>query len=505
MEKRKYFLGIDQGTTGTTALVLDENWSVRAEAHGRHQQFYPKPGWVEHDPEELLAAVTGTAEQALRSAGISADEVICAGLDHQGETVVVWNKTTGRAIYPAIVWQDRRTADQIAELSAEQKERIREKTGLLADSYFGATKIRWILDHTPGAAEMLKRGELLAGSSDVWFIWRMTGGRTFATDYTSASRTMLFNIHENRWDPELLELFGIPENILPEIKSSADDYGIIELVGADGRLCPVPLTADIVDQQAALLGQACLEPGMVKTTYGTGCFMLMNTGTTPISSANGLLSSVAWKLKSDETRFALDGGIYTAGAAIGWLQEKMNFISSPSESGLLAKECEDTAGVAFVPALTGLAAPHWDPYARGMIIGLTPGTEKKHIVRAALESIACQVRDILDLMERDSGIHIHTMRVDGGLTANEFLMQYQADLLGIPIDVPVITETTALGSAYIAAYGSGHFRHLGEVAENWKRARRYEPQMSESERRKRLERWHRAVERAKHWAEEEEV
>lgn len=348
-------------------------------------------------------------------------------------------------------------------------------------------------------------GRLLAGPTDSWFIWNLTDRKVFATDYSTASRTALFNIHTNEWDHELLELLEIPKSILPEIRNSTEKYGYATLRGCDGKEGKILISGNMVDQQAALFGQACLSEGMVKTTYGTGCFMLMNTGKTPVYSNTGLLTCVGWKMNGKDMVFALDGGIYVAGSVITWMKDKMHLISDAKETGELAESVPDTAGVCFVPALTGLAAPYWDPYARGMLIGITPGTERAHVVRAALESIAYQVRDILDLMEMDSGIRIRAMRVDGGITANEFLMQFQADILGIPVDVPEISETTALGVAYMAAYGSGLFKDLDEIEANWKLKKRYYPKMSEKEREKKMRMWHRAVARAKEWVEEEET
>lgn len=500
----KYYMGIDQGTTGTTVLLLDGEWNLAAQAHKEHRQYYPRPGWVEHDPEEILRQMTEAACEVMQKAGALAKEVQCIGIDNQGETVVVWDKETGKPVYPAIVWQDRRTAAWVEQLKDGERKMIREKTGLHADAYFGATKIRWILNTVEGARTRAEEGKLLAGPLDAWFLWNMTGGRVFATDYSTASRTMLFNIHEKKWDEELLKLFDIPVNILPAIRCTAGDYGSACLEGADGQEACIPITGNIVDQQAALFGQACLEEGMAKTTYGTGCFMLMNTGTRPVYSESGLLTSVAWKLKEDEMRFELDGGIYVAGSVITWMKNKMNLIESAEETNQLAVSVPDTAGVYFVPAMTGLAAPYWDPYARGMLIGITPGTEKAHIVRAALESIAYQVKDILELMEKDSGIKIKTMRADGGIASNDFLMQFQADILGIPVDVPVISETTALGAAYIAAYGIGQFNELGEIESNWKLKKRYLPRIDENQRKRLMARWHRAVERAKGWIEEDE-
>lgn len=501
---RKFYMGIDQGTTGTTCLLLDEDWNVAAETHLTHRQYYPKPGWVEHDPEELLSCVREAAERAMREAGVNASEVVCAGIDNQGETVVAWDRETGTPVCPAIVWQDRRTSAFTEELPPHMASSIRELTGLEPDAYFGATKIRWILDNVPEARTLLKEGRLMAGPSDSWFLWKLTGGRVFATDYSTASRTMLFNIHTMQWDDGLLGWFGIPREILPEVKNSAEVYGSAVFTGADGVPAEVPLSANLVDQEAALFGQACLSEGMVKTTYGTGCFMLMHTGTRPVSSGAGLLTSIAWKLRDRAVKFELDGGIYAAGSVITWMKERLKIIESAEDVDRLCASVEDTAGVVFVPALTGLAAPWWDAFARGMIIGITPGTERAHIVRAAMESIAYQVKDILDQMEQDSGIRVRAMRADGGITNSSFLMQFQADILGIPVDVPVISETTALGTAYMAAYGAGEFTDLSEIEANWKLKTRYEPRMGAEERKERMRRWHDAVGRCRGWALNEE-
>lgn len=498
-------MGVDQGTTGTTVLLLDDNWNLAASSHKEHKQYYPQSGWVEHDPKEILGQIKEAAEEVMKKAHATADQVECMGIDNQGETIVVWDKVTGEPFYPAIVWQDRRTATWIEELEEEIRFMIRQKTGLHADAYFGATKIKWILDNVEGVKEAAMEGRLMAGPTDSWFIWNLTDRKVFATDYSTASRTALFNIHTNEWDHELLELLEIPKNILPEIRNSTEKYGYATLRGCDGKEGKILISGNMVDQQAALFGQACLSEGMVKTTYGTGCFMLMNTGKIPVYSNTGLLTCVGWKMHGKDMVFALDGGIYVAGSVITWMKDKMHLISSAKETGDLAESVPDTAGVCFVPALTGLAAPYWDPYARGMLIGITPGTERAHVVRAALESIAYQVRDILDLMEMDSGIKIRAMRVDGGITANKFLMQFQADILGIPVDVPEIAETTALGVAYMAAYGSGLFKDLDEIEANWKLKKRYYPKMSEKEREKKMRMWHRAVARAKEWVEEEEI
>jgi glycerol kinase len=467
---KKYYLGLDQGTTGTTALLLGENWDCVARVCREHTQYYPVPGWVEHDPLEIWDRILEVVDAAAEEAGISVSDRTCIGLDNQGETVMLWDKTTGIPVYNAIVWQDRRTALQADEISEKYGEMIREKTGLVVDAYFSATKIKWIIDNVAGVKDKVNRGEILAGTLDSWMIWKMTQGRIHITDSSTASRTMLLNIHSGRWDDEILEALDIPKKILPEIRESAEIYGYTDpaaFLGAE-----IPISGSVVDQQAALFGQACFKSGMVKTTYGTGCFMLMNTGDQPVYSPNGLLTTIGWTLDK-KTSFALDGGVYIAGAAVQWLRDGLKMIEKASEIELLAKSAEDTGGVYFVPAFAGLAAPHWDQYARGTMIGITRGTTREHIARATEESIAYQVKDNLDVMVKDSGIPIEVMRADGGAVRDEFLMQFQADILGIPVDVLVIAETTALGAAYLAAFGIGEFHDLNEIESKWKLYRRY--------------------------------
>ena len=495
----KYYLGLDQGTTGTTALLLDEDWNFIARGYQEHTQYYPKPGWLEHDPMEIWDKILETVESAITQAEIKVDDICCMGLDNQGETIVLWDNVTGKPVYNAIVWQDRRTSREADKIAEKYGELIREKTGLIVDCYFGATKIKWIIDHVDGVKEKIKRGRINAGPMDSWMIWKLTHGRVFATDQSTASRTMLFNIHTGDWDNEILEILGIPREILPQIHDSASLFGTTDPLNFFGAR--IPISGSAVDQPAALFGQACFTPGTVKTTYGTGCFMLMNTGDTPVYSDNGLLTTVGWGLNNRHLTFALDGGIYIAGAAVQWLRDKLKIIQTPKETSDMAKSVPDTGGVYFVPAFSGLAAPYWDQYARGTMVGITGGTEREQIVRATLESIAYQVKDNLDIMTKDSGTPIEVMRVDGGIVANDFLMQFQADILGIPVDVPVITETTALGAAYLAAYGIGEFKNLDELASKWKLQKRYEPNMDPKLRDQLLHNWHRAVERAKNWEE----
>ena len=476
----KYYLGLDQGTTGTTALIFDAQWNQIARGYKEHTQYYPEPGWVEHDPMEIWSSILETIAMAAEEAGIQVADLTCMGLDNQGETVMLWDRYTGVPVYNAIVWQDRRTAK-------------------MADAYFSATKIRWIMDHVEGVREKIENGHVIAGTLDTWMIWKLTHGHVHVTDYSTASRTMLLNIHTGEWDEDILKALDIPKSILPEIHDSAKVYGYTDPLDFFGA--KIPISGSVVDQQEALFGQACFKPGTVKTTYGTGCFMLMNTGDKPVYSDNGLLTTVGWGLNNRQMTFALDGGIYISGAAVQWLRDKLHLISSAAETEELAKSVPDTGGVYFVPAFAGLAAPHWDQYARGTIVGITGGTTKEQLVRATLESIAYQVKDNLDVMVKDSGIPIEVMRVDGGAVVNEFLMQFQADILGTPVDVPVITDTTGLGAAYLAAYGIGEFHDLSELEHNWKLYKRYEPHMEESTRTELLRNWHKAVERAKDWAE----
>lgn len=496
---KKFYLGLDQGTTSTTALLLDSKWSVAARGNIEHKQHYPKPGWIEHDPMEIWRCILEAIQVAMNEAGARPEEIACIGLDNQGETVVVWDKLTGVPIYNAIVWQDRRTSRYADSITEKYGELIREKTGLMIDSYFSATKLKWILDNVPGAREKAREGRIIAGTMDTWMIWKMTHGQVHITDYSTASRTMLLNIHTGQWDNEILDILEIDRRILPEIRDSSMIYGYTDPLDFFGA--KIPISGSIVDQQAALFGQACYVPGSIKTTYGTGCFMLMNTGDKPVYSKHGLLTTVAWGLKGKMT-FALDGGIYISGAATTWLRDGLKIIDSPSQTEEMAVQANGNGGVYFVPAFAGLAAPHWDSYARGMMIGITGGTTREQIVRATLEATAYQVKDNLDVMNMDSSIPIKTMRVDGGSVVNNFLMQFQADILGIPVDIPVITETTALGAAYLAALGIGEFGSIHDIAENWKLSKTFEPKMSPDERSTLLYNWHRAVERSKNWAQD---
>lgn len=495
---KKYFIGLDQGTTGITALLLDENWDAVARGYKEISQIYPCAGWVEHDAEEIWQCTCETVRQVITAAGLTAqDTIACIGIDHEGESVVLWDRETGIPIYNAVIWQDRRTSQMADELKQKHQQMILDKTGLIVDAYFSATKIQWILQNVERAKELAQSGRLLAGTMDTWLVWKMTGGRVHITDASTASRTMLFNIHTGSWDQDLLDLMEIDRRILPEVCDSAQLYGYTDPEAFLGL--KVAISGVLVDQQAALFGQTCLSPGTVKTTYGTGCFMLMNTGETPTHSENGLLTSVAWQLNGKRT-YCLDGAIYISGAAIQWLRDGLKIVSSASETERRARSVQDTNGVYFVPSFTGLAAPYWDSYARGTMVGITAGTTQEHIIRAALEATAYQVKDVLDHMVQDTNVPISVMRCDGGATANGFLMQFQSDILGIPLDIPKITETTALGAAYMAALGVGEFSSPEEICKNWVLDRCFEPRMSTDQRESMMFNWHRAVERARNWA-----
>ena len=499
MTKRKYFLGLDQGTTGTTVILFDEKWNMVSRGYKEHSQHYPHPSWVEHDPMEIWQRVLESVKMALDLADATASDIKCIGIDNQGETCMLWNKKTGEPLYNAIVWQDRRMSRYADELTETHGKMIREKTGLMADSYFSSLKMKWIIDNVKGVKEAIAKNEVLAGTLDSWVIWKMTHGRVHITDYSTASRTMLLNINTGKWDQDILDLLGIPRSILPEICDSAMEYGRTDPLDFFGA--SVPISGSVVDQQAALFGQACYVPGTIKCTYGTGCFMLMNTGDKPVYSQNGLLTTVAWGINKKMT-FALDGGIYITGAATQWLRDGIKIIEKASDTEQMAIDAKSNGGVYFVPAFTGLAAPHWDSYARGTMVGITGGTTREHIVRATLESTAFQVKDNLDVMNMDSSMPISILRADGGAVENRFLMQFQADILNIPVDVPVIKDTTAMGAAQFAAFGIGEYKSFKELEGTWKLERRYEPRMSEDERQSLLYNWHKAVERAKHWSED---
>jgi glycerol kinase len=490
-----YVLALDQGTTSSRAIVFDRDGAVRAVAQREFRQIFPKAGWVEHDPQEIWASQLGVAVEALGRAGLRARDLAAIGITNQRETTVVWDRATGDPIHHAIVWQDRRTAEFCEQLKKNGAGRlVQEKTGLLIDAYFSASKIRWMLDHVPGARQRAAAGRLAFGTVDAWLIWKLTGGRQHATDVSNASRTMVFNIHTLTWDEELLKLFDIPRAMMPEVRASSVVYGDAAAPGLDD----VPIAGVAGDQQSALFGQMCRRPGMSKNTYGTGCFLLQNIGATPTLSRQQLVTTVAWQI-GDETDYALEGSVFIGGAVVQWLRDGLGLIRAAAEIEPLATSVVDNGGVYFVPAFAGLGAPHWDPFARGTIVGLTRGTMAAHIARAALESIAFQVADLLDAMHADSGIALSELRVDGGAATNNTLMQIQADLLGVPVVRPAVTETTALGAAYLAGLGVGFWTSADDITGQWQVDRRFEPAMAESESRALRSRWKAAVERAKRW------
>ncbi len=494
-----YVLALDQGTTSSRAIVFDHAGAVRAVAQREFEQIFPRPGWVEHDAREIWSSQAGVAAEALARAGLSAADVAAIGITNQRETTVVWDRATGEPVYHAIVWQDRRTAGYCDQLKADGKaDLFRRKTGLVLDAYFSGTKLRWILDNVEGARARAEAGELAFGTIDTWLVWQLTGGRRHVTDVSNASRTLLLNIHTGDWDDELLGVLGVPRAVLPQVRASSEVYG--ETTG-DPFERPIPIAGIAGDQQAALFGQVCTRPGMVKNTYGTGCFMLMNTGTEPVASRNNLLTTVAWKI-GGQLHYALEGSIFIAGAVVQWLRDGLGLIGSSAEVEALARQVEDNGGVYLVPAFVGLGAPHWDAYARGAVVGLTRGSTKAHLARAALESIAYQTADVIHAMEADAGIRLAELRVDGGATANDLLMQFQADLLGVPVVRPTVPETTALGAAYLAGLATGFWKDLDEIAEQWQIDRTFTPAMDRPQAEALLRRWSKALDRAKAWEDE---
>ncbi len=499
MSLKKYIVALDQGTTSSRAVIFDREQNIVGLAQREYTQYYPKEGWVEHDPMEIYASQYGVLIDALLMSGVSVEEVAAIGITNQRETTIVWEKATGRPIYNAIVWQCRRTASICKELKEKGYDQlIREHTGLLPDAYFSGTKIRWILDHVPGAQEKAEAGELLFGTVDSWLIWKLTGGLVHATDYTNASRTMLFNIHTLQWDEEILKILNIPKCMLPEPRPSSGIFGMAQINGY-----PVPIAGAAGDQQAALFGQTCFSKGEAKNTYGTGCFLLMNTGDKPVLSRSGMLTTLAASA-GGEVQYALEGSVFTAGSVVQWLRDEMRFITDASDSDYYAAKVKDSGGVYMVPAFNGLGAPHWDMFARGMLIGITRGTKRSHIIRACMEAIAYQSKDLLDAIQADVGAEFSELRVDGGASANEFLMQFQADIIGKPVCRPVVRETTALGAAYLAGLAVQFWNSLEELKDLGKIDKVYQPQMDEKTCAKLLRGWHRAVERAKNWIDPEE-
>ena len=491
----KYVLALDQGTTSSRAILFDEAGGPVALGQREFRQIFPQAGWVEHDPREIFATQRDVARDALRKSGISTKDLLAVGITNQRETTIVWDRQTGEPIANAIVWQDRRTAElckDLREVGAESL--IRERTGLVIDPYFSGTKLAWLLDEIPGARERAARGELAFGTVDTWLVWQLTGNRTHVTDVSNASRTLLFNIHTNEWDDELLRLLRVPRAILPEVHPSAHAFGMVP-AGVFGE--PLLIAGVAGDQQAALFGQGCHTAGMAKNTYGTGCFMLLHTGDKVVQSANGLVATACAQTPAKE--YALEGSVFIAGAVVQWLRDQLGFFSSSSEVERLASEVLDSGDVFVVPAFTGLGAPYWDPNARGTIVGLTRGTTRAHIARAALESIAFQSAEVLEAMQKDSGEKLAELRVDGGASANDLLMQFQADLLGVPVVRPRVLETTALGAAYLAGLTVDLWKSREELARQWKAARRFEPHMDSSDREARMARWREAVRRARNW------
>ncbi len=487
----KFIMALDSGTTSNRCILFDKHGSIVGMAQKEFTQYFPQPGWVEHDAEEIFAVQLEVARLAMQNAGISASQIAGIGITNQRETTVVWSKATGRPICNAIVWQCRRTADYCTELAGKGLTNIiREKTGLVIDPYFSGTKIRWILENVPGAKEQAQRGELLFGTVETWLIWKLTGGKSHVTDYSNASRTMLFNIHTLCWDKDILELMGIPEAMLPQAVPSSGVFGYTDAAFFGG---PIPIAGAAGDQQAALFGQACFQPGDSKCTYGTGAFLLMNTGNAPIRSENGLVTTIAWGLNGQVT-YALEGSIFIAGAAIQWLRDELRFLESSGDSEYMANKVSDTGGCYIVPAFAGLGAPYWDPHARGTLIGLTRGTNKYHIIRATLDSIAYQVCDVLRAMEQDARKSLSCLRTDGGASANNYLLQTQADLCNAAVIRPKCVETTAMGAAYLAGLAVGYWKDLEDIQRNRSVDREFTPLISEPERSKRLEGWKKAVE-----------
>ena len=495
-----YILALDQGTTSSRCILFDHAGTICATAQREFRQIFPQPGWVEHDPTEIWRTTLEVAKNAMEKLGAQAEDIAAIGITNQRETTVIWDKETGEPICNAIVWQCRRTADIIDDLTARgYADTIQRKTGLVPDAYFSGSKIKWMLDNVPGARDRANRGELLFGTIDTWLIWNLTGGKVHVTDRTNASRTMLYNIHELCWDDELLELLDIPKSLLPEVKPSSCLYGKTEYSLLGGE---IPIAGAAGDQQCAMFGQCCFQPGQMKNTYGTGCFMLMNTGKTPVESHNGLVTTIAASA-SDQVQYALEGSIFVAGAAIQWLRDQLDVLTTAKESYQYATSVKDTAGAYVVPAFTGLGAPYWNQHARGCVVGVTRGFARAHLVRATLESLAYQTSDICKAMEQDSGIPITALKVDGGACANNFLMQFQSDILNCEVHRPQCIETTALGAAYLAGLAVGYWGSLEDIKDNWAINRIFCPEMEEVTRAKLLKGWHKAVKCAMLWGEED--
>ncbi len=496
---REYVMALDQGTTSSRAILFDKKGDVIATAQKEFKQYYPKPGWVEHDPMEIWGTQSGVIREVMDKAAIRPEQIASIGITNQRETTVIWEKDSGRPIYNAIVWQCRRTAGICNDIKDRGlSDYIKNNTGLIVDAYFSATKIKWILDNVDGAREKAEEGKLLFGTIDTWLIWNLTRGQVHATDYSNASRTMIYNIHSLEWDDFLLKEMDIPKSLLPEVKPSSYLYGYTDAQDFRGK---IPITGVAGDQQAALFGQACFYEGMAKNTYGTGCFMLMNTGEKAIKSNKGLLTTIAWGI-DDKIYYALEGSIFVAGAVVQWLRDEMKIIRSADETEYLASKVPDTNGVYLVPAFVGIGAPYWDMYARGTIVGITRGTKVEHIVRASLEAIAYETRDVLEAMEEDSGIDLMALKVDGGAVVNNFLMQFQADILNVDVERPVTKETTALGVAYLSGLKVGYWKNLDDIVDNWKVDRVFSPNMDDLTREKLYTKWKKAVKRSLDWEED---
>lgn len=497
MEK-KYIMALDQGTTSSRAILFDKKGQIVAVSQQEFTQIYPKPGWVEHNADEIWKTQLSVAQDVLVKAKASAEEISAIGITNQRETTVVWDKNTGKPVFNAIVWQDRRTASICDNLKAKGLEDyVRTNTGLVIDAYFSGTKVKWILDNVDGARQKAESGELLFGTIDTWLVWKLTGGQVHITDYSNASRTLMYNIRELKWDDRMLSELNVPAGMLPEVKNSSEIYGNTEASFFDG--VSIPISGIAGDQQAALFGQACFDKGMAKNTYGTGCFMLMNTGAEPVKSKSGLLTTIAWGLDGN-VEYALEGSVFVAGAAIQWLRDGLKILDEAPDSEYFAMKVKDTDGVYVVPAFVGLGAPYWDMYARGAIFGLTRGTEKSHLIRATLDSLAYQTKDVLTAMQNDSGLSLKALRVDGGACANDLLMQFQADILGVTVERPAVIETTALGAAYLAGLATG-FYEKSQISQNWLVDKSFNANMDDETREKLYAGWQKAVKRTMNWEE----
>ncbi|MDD7371120.1 MAG: glycerol kinase GlpK [Firmicutes bacterium] len=497
----KYMMALDAGTTSNRCILFNEKGEMVSVAQKEFTQYFPKPGWVEHDANEIWSSQLGVAVEAMQKIGAEASDIAGIGITNQRETAIVWDKKTGEPIYHAIVWQCRRTSEYCDSLKEKGlTESFRKKTGLIIDAYFSGTKVKWILDHVEGARERAKRGELLFGTVETWLIWKMTKGAVHVTDYSNASRTLLYNINELKWDEDILEELDIPICMLPEVKPSSCIYGMTDpsLLGGE-----IPIAGAAGDQQSALFGQTCFKEGDAKNTYGTGCFLLMNTGETPVFSNHGLVTTIAWGLDG-KVHYALEGSVFVAGAAIQWLRDELRIIDSAEDSEYMAKKVKDTHGCYVVPAFTGLGAPYWDQYARGTIVGLTRGVNKYHIIRATLESLAYQVHDVVEAMEADSGIRLSSLKVDGGASANDFLMQTQSDMVQVPVKRPKCVETTAMGAAYLAGLAVGYWKDKEEIVKNWEINRTFAPAITPEERDEKMKGWKKAVRCSYGWAKEDE-